>query len=421
MWAPPVSYPLHLDLVGKRVVVVGAGAVAARRIALLVEAQALVTVIAPEVHPDILEQASAGTVHVIERAYQAGDLQDAWLVHVATNDALVNAQVADHAAALQIWSVRADAADLSDAQTPAVGRVGDVTVSVTSGDPTRSVGYRNHIVAGLEQGILHERPKRSAATGSVVLIGAGPGDPELITLRGARALRDADVVVFDRLAPLSLLETMAPEVELIDASKSPGNHVLTQDEINEVIVTKAQQGKRVVRLKGGDPFVFGRGSEEVNACITAGISVEVVPGVTSAISAPSAAGIPVTHRGLSTGFVVISGHEIEDLRGVVASGLTTVVLMGVATLPKLVEQFLAHGSSPTLPVAIIEHAYSLNQKTLTSTLENVVADALAAAVSNPAVIVIGEVVNAIDSHDRINAVLVGASSRRADTSEVTTV
>ena len=414
-----MSYPLHLDLVGKRVVVVGAGAVAARRIALLAEAKALVTVIAPEIHADILEHATAGPVHVIERAYQAGDLQDAWLVHIATNDALVNAQVADHAAALQIWSVRADAADLSDAQTPAVGRVGDVTVSVTSGDPTRSVGYRNQIVGNLEQGVLHERPKRSAGVGSVVLIGAGPGDPELITLRGARALRDADVVVFDRLAPLSLLETIAPEVELIDASKSPGNHVLTQDEINEVIVAKAQQGLRVVRLKGGDPFVFGRGSEEVNACISAGISVEVVPGVTSAISAPSAAGIPVTHRGLSTGFVVISGHEIDDIRGVVASGLTTVVLMGVATLPKLVEQFLLHGSAPELPVAIIENAYAPHQKTLTSTLEHVVADAIAAAVANPAVIVIGEVVNAIDSKARIDEVLVGAASGRTDTSGVT--
>ena len=421
MWAAPVSYPLHLDLVGKRVVVVGAGAVAARRTALLVEAGALVTVIAPQIHIEIQEFAAQGKVHVIQRAYQAGDLQDAWLVHISTDDALVNTEVADHAAELHIWSVRADASDLSDAQTPAVGRVGDVTVSVTSGDPTRSVGYRNQIVTQIEQGVLHQRPQRAASEGSVVLIGAGPGDAELITLRGYRALRDADVVVFDRLAPLSLLETLGDDVELVDASKSPGNHVLTQEEINDVIVSQAQQGKRVVRLKGGDPFVFGRGSEEVNACVEAGISVEVVPGVTSAIAAPSAAGIPVTHRGLSTGFVVISGHQIDDLSGVVASGLTTVVLMGVATLPKLVEQFLVHGASSSLPVAIIEHAYSPNQRTVTSTLEHVVTDAEVAAVANPSVIVVGEVVNAIDSIDRINEVLVGAASGRADTRGVTTL
>ena len=414
-----MSYPLHLDLTGKRVVVVGAGVVAARRIAQLVQAQALVTVIAPELHSEIAEYATAGKVHVIQRGYQSGDLQDAWLVHIATNDALVNTQVADDAAELHIWSVRADAADLSDAQTPAVGRVGDVTVSVTSGDPTRSVGYRNQIVEQLQEGAIHQRAHRTTSAGSVVLIGAGPGDPELITLRGHRAVRDADVVVYDRLAPLSLLETLADHVEKIDASKSPGNHVLTQDEINDVIVAKAQQGLRVVRLKGGDPFVFGRGSEEVNACVEAGIAVEVIPGVTSAIAAPSAAGIPVTHRGLSTGFVVISGHQIDDLQGVVASGLTTVVLMGVATLPKLVEQFLLHGASASTPIAIIEHAYSPNQKTLTSTLADVVADAQKAAVANPAVIVVGEVVNAIDSTARINEVLVGAASGRTDSSAVT--
>jgi uroporphyrin-III C-methyltransferase/precorrin-2 dehydrogenase/sirohydrochlorin ferrochelatase len=198
-------------------------------------------------------------------------------------------------------------------------------------------------------------------------------------------------VVYDRLAPLDLLAELSSDVELVNAGKEPHRHALTQDEINAVIVERALAGKRVARLKGGDPYVLGRGSEEVLACVAAGVPVEVVPGITSAIAAPSAAGIPVTHRGLTTGFVVISGHEIADLESVVKSGLTVVVLMGVATLPELVAQFEIHGASASLPVAIIEKAFSHEQRTLRSTLADVVHDAERVGVSNPAVIVIGEV------------------------------
>ena len=180
-------------------------------------------------------------------------------------------------------------------------------------------------------------------------------------------------------------------VELIDASKSPDNHVLTQEQINAVIVERARGGLRVARLKGGDPYVLGRGSEEVIACIEAGVAVEVIPGITSAIAGPSAAGIPVTHRGITAGFTVVSGHDIGDLEHVIKSGLTLVVLMGVKTLPQLVSEFFKHDASPSTPVAIVEKAFAPEQRTLRTTLADVVADAQRMHISNPAIVVVGDV------------------------------
>jgi uroporphyrin-III C-methyltransferase len=202
----------------------------------------------------------------------------------------------------------------------------------------------------------------------------------------------ADVIVYDRLAPVALLDVVDPDVELIDAGKAPGRHTLTQGEINDVIVDRARRGRRVARLKGGDPFVLGRGSEEVLACAAAGIPVEVVPGLTSAVSAPAAAGIPVTHRGLSTGFVVISGHAIDDLGALASTDLTIVVLMGVAQLPALVAELTRGGRSTSMPVGIIERAYSPDQRVTIATLETIVDTAAREKVANPAIIVVGDVV-----------------------------
>ncbi|MEN9710896.1 MAG: uroporphyrinogen-III C-methyltransferase, partial [Actinomycetota bacterium] len=285
----------------------------------------------------------------------------------------------------------ADDANVSAARRPAVGDVDDVTFSVASGDPRRSVLLRDAVTGLLRAGEVGARRQRERATGSVVLIGGGPGAADLITVRGRKALLDADVVVFDRLAPLELLKDLDAGVELIDASKSPDNHVLTQDQINAVIVERARGGLRVARLKGGDPYVLGRGSEEVIACIEAGVAVEVIPGITSAIAGPSAAGIPVTHRGITAGFTVVSGHEIGDLEHVIKSRLTLVVLMGVKTLPQLVSEFFKHGASPSTPVAIVEKAFAPEQRTLRTTLAEVVADAQRMHISNPAIVVVGDV------------------------------
>jgi uroporphyrin-III C-methyltransferase / precorrin-2 dehydrogenase / sirohydrochlorin ferrochelatase len=388
-----MTYPLHLELAGRRVLVVGAGTVAERRIAALVEAAADIVVVAPSATPRIRTLAEAGVLTWRDRAFDYSDVVGTWLVHAATDSPEVNRAVADEARRRGVWAVRAD--EPGDARTPAVASVGAVTVSVTSGDPRRSQAVRDAIARGLHDGSLASRPRRAAALGSVVLIGGGPGDPDLITVRGRRELLSADVVVYDRLAPLPLLELVDPDVELVDASKSPGQHVLTQEEINAVIVDRASRGLRVARLKGGDPFVLGRGSEEVLACLEAGIPVEVVPGITSAIAAPAAAGIPVTHRGVSTGFVVISGHVIHDLSAVAATGLTTVILMGMASLGRAVEEFRAAGRPGSTAVAVIHRAYQPGQRVVTGTLADIVENVANAGVDNPSVVVIGDVVDVV--------------------------
>ena len=328
------NYPLSLDVADKPVVVVGAGAVAARRARSLVEAGALVTVISPAISEAMRELGDA--VRIVEREYLDGDLANAWLAHAATDNPVVNAAVAAEAQANRVWCVRADDHGASDAWTPASTTVDDVTIAVTSADPRRSVALRSSIAAQLRSGDLPVKARR-AHDGHVVLIGGGPGDADLITVRGRRELNKADVVIYDRLAPLELLASLDDDVELIDASKQPTHHILKQEEINALLIDRARAGKRVARLKGGDPFVLGRGSEEMLACIEAGVTVEVIPGVTSAISAPLAAGIPVTHRGVTTGFIVMSGHEIGDLELAAKSDLTLVVLMGVGRLAALVD------------------------------------------------------------------------------------
>ena len=388
-----MTYPLALRIEARRVIVVGAGAVAERRIDALLAAGADVTVIAPDATDRIIELATAGLVAWHARPYSAADISEAWLVHAATNVEAVNARVAADADAARVWSIRADDATASAAWVPATTRVDGVSVSVTSdGDPRRSTAIRNAIGDLLARGALPTRPTRSSG-GHVVLIGGGPGDPDLITVRGLAQLRNADVVIHDRLSPRELLDILDDDVVIIDAGKGPDDHTLTQDEINDAIVSHALAGRRVARLKGGDPFVLGRGSEEVLACVAAGIRVEVVPGISSALAAPLAAGIPVTHRGTSTGFTVISGHAIGDLSAVVSSGLTLVVLMGVASLPALVKELSRHGMDPTTPVAIIERAHTRSQRTTLGAVGSIVDAARAAGVGNPAVIVVGDVVS----------------------------
>jgi uroporphyrin-III C-methyltransferase/precorrin-2 dehydrogenase/sirohydrochlorin ferrochelatase len=226
----------------------------------------------------------------------------------------------------------------------------------------------------------------------VTLVGGGPGDPGLITTRGRRALAEADVVVVDRLAPRALLAELDPAVEVIEAGKSPHAHTLTQTEINAVLVERAQAGHRVVRLKGGDSFVLGRGGEEVLACVSAGVPVEVVPGVTSAFAVPAAAGIPVTHRGLARQVTILSAHDAApDWEVLARLEGTLVLLMGVAQLPSHTRALLAHGKDPGTPVAIVENGTLPGQRTTVGTLADIADLARVRGVGNPAVVVIGDV------------------------------
>ena len=239
------------------------------------------------------------------------------------------------------------------------------------------------------------QPSPHRGTGRVTLVGGGPGDGALLTVGAVDALLHADVVLYDRLAPHDDLAVWAPRAELINVGKHPGNHAVSQGDIEALMVQHALTGVHVVRLKGGDPYVFGRGSEEVLACHRNGIPVSVISGVCSAIAVPAAAGIPLTHRGLSHGFTVMSSHAPlteRELQGLSLLGGTIVVLMGVGTLPTLTQGLLRHGVSPQLPVAIIERGFSDTQRTTIATLETVLAEAAQARVTSPAVLVIGDVV-----------------------------
>ncbi|MDJ0337229.1 uroporphyrinogen-III C-methyltransferase [Cryobacterium sp. PH31-O1] len=257
-----------------------------------------------------------------------------------------------------------------------------------------------------------------ASTGSVTLIGGGPGAVELLTVAAVTALQQADVVLFDRLAPNDDLTSLAPRATLIDVGKRAGSHPVSQIEIEDLLVEHALAGQRVVRLKGGDPYVFGRGSEEVLACHRNGIAVTVVSGVTSAIAVPAAAGIPLTHRGISHAFTVISGHAPltdNELEGLALLGSTIVVLMGVGTLPTFSQGLLRHGMPADMPVAIIERGFSATQRTTVSTLSTVLADAAAAGVRSPAVLVVGEVVRLAFSGDTSAEELVARAAEFAVT------
>jgi len=243
--------------------------------------------------------------------------------------------------------------------------------------------------------VLVQSAPPAAEQGQVVLVGGGPGHTRLLTLEAVQVLAEADVVVHDRLAPTDDLAALAPGAELVDVGKSPHHHPVSQRAIEEQLVERARAGALVVRLKGGDPFVFGRGGEEVQACLAAGVGVRVVPGVSSALAVPAAAGIPVTHRGVAHAFTVLSGHvppAAAELDALVRLGGTIVVLMGMATLPLVVDGLLGAGMAPRTPAAVVERGYSPSQRSTFTTVDRLPAEVRRLDVRSPAVVVIGDVV-----------------------------
>jgi uroporphyrin-III C-methyltransferase/precorrin-2 dehydrogenase/sirohydrochlorin ferrochelatase len=299
----------------------------------------------------------------------------------------------------RIFCVRSDDATQATAWTPAVGRHAGVTVAVL-GDrqPRRSAAVRDEIIAGLREGVI-AAPEHRDKTPGVVLVGGGPGHPELVTVAARKALNEADVVVADRLAPRELLGELSPDVELVDVAKLPRGRSASQDEINRVIVDRARAGKRVVRFKGGDSFVFGRGYEEVLACAEAGVPCTVVPGLTSALAVPAVAGIPVTHRGLTHEFTVVSGHlppghegSLVDWEAVARLRGTVVLLMAVHNLPAIAERLQRGGRPADTPVAVVAEGTMPGERRVVSTLATVADDVTRAGILPPAVVVVGEVV-----------------------------
>jgi uroporphyrin-III C-methyltransferase/precorrin-2 dehydrogenase/sirohydrochlorin ferrochelatase len=391
-------YLLGLRLTGRRVVIVGGGSVASRRIPALLEAGALVHLVSPKVTAALEDLAAAGRITWTARAYAEGDCQEAWLVCACTDDQAVNAAAAAEAEAQRTWCVRADDAQQSAAWTPASGQADDVRVGVVSGDPRRSAAIRDAILTGLRSGQLSARHGRGRRSG-VAIIGGGPGDPGLITVRGRQLLAEADVVVTDRLAPRSLLDELPEDVEIIDASKIPYGRAMAQEHINAALVEHAKAGRFVARLKGGDPFVFGRGAEEVLACLRAGVPVTVVPGVTSAVGVPTSAWVPVTHRGVAQDFHVVSVHvppgderSSVDWEVLAGSSGTLVLLMAVERIDTVVSELLRYGRGPATPVSVIADGTMPTQRTINSTLEQVADLVAAEGIRPPAIVVVGEVV-----------------------------
>ncbi len=439
-------YPVNLDLWGRRVLVVGGGQVAARKVAGLLRAGAAVTVVAPDAVAEIAEDPD---VRWHQRPYRRGEVASYRLAITATDDPAVNRQVARDGDAANVFVNSADDPANCSFILPAVVRRGDLQLAVSTNG--RSPAFASWVRRRLEQTftdtharlleVLSEvrdevreahgttelagwepcdrrradRPGRCrrgrrgarpcagvARAGrvrlvTVYLVGAGPGDPDLLTLRAASLLARADVIVHDRLIDHRILASAAPWAELIDVGKTPGSPCNSQAEINRILVDRGRLGDTVVRLKGGDPFVFGRGGEEAEVLGAHGIAVEVVPGVSSSIAAPAAAGIPVTMRGVASGVTIVTAHQDPahrheertrlDWDALARSGTTLVVLMGAARARSVSERLIAGGMRPDMPVAVITSATCPDQLIDRTTL------ALLGEmpVINPSTIVIGEV------------------------------
>ncbi|HWL96086.1 MAG TPA: uroporphyrinogen-III C-methyltransferase [Nocardioidaceae bacterium] len=394
---PP--YPAGLFLEGRRVVVVGGGHVAQRRVPGLLVSGADVLVVSPEVRPALEGMARGGEITWRRGRFETADLDDAWYVIAATDDPAVNDRITQEAERLRIFCVRSDDARQATAWTPAVGRHGDVTIAVLGKrTPRRSAALRDAVVDALHDGTITADREPSVGPG-VTLVGGGPGDPELLTSAARRVLHEADVVVADRLAPRAVLDELPAHVEVVDAAKLPRGRSAAQEEINRVIVERAREGKRVVRFKGGDPFVFGRGFEEAIVCAEAGVEWRVVPGLTSATSVPALAGVPVTHRGVAHEFAVVSGHippghpdSLVNWPALAGLHGTLVLMMAIDNLGVIADTLVEHGRPADTPVAVVQEGTMPGERTVFSTLQQVAADVARDGIRPPAVVVVGDVV-----------------------------
>ena len=458
--APPALFPAFLRLTGKRVLVVGAGPVAASKLKALVDAEADITVVAPVVHPDI--EAEAVTIH--RRPFEVSDLDGVWYV-VAAAPPEVNRAVSAAAAARHLFVNAVDDPPNASVYLGAIVKREDVILAISTsgrapalagllregldrllpadldtwlrvaddervrwkanGIPMEArrpellralnaiyVGRAHHegsVEPAVETACFAPRRLRSRSTrrtgttpeslarrGLVSLVGAGPGDPELLTARAHTRLAEADVVLYDALVSPAVL-ALASHARCLSVGKRHGRHSVSQETINRLLVRGARRNQRLVRLKAGDPYVFGRGGEEALALAAAGLPFEVVPGVSSAIAAPALAGIPVTHRGLASGVLVVSGHAESSYAPAIDSlapkGTTLVVLMGINTRAQIAGRLVARGWSDTTPVALLFAASTPDARTWIGTLGDLVAGAPLQLPESPGTLVVGDVVS----------------------------
>ena len=444
-------YPLFADLTHRAVLVVGGGAVAERKIAALLGAQAHVTVNADALTPQLQRWVAQGRIAYRPDAFQEGWLERIWLVVAATSDRELNRQVAAFAELRRIFVNVVDDAALSSFHVPAVVDRAPLTIAISSGGESpmlarllrerletlldHSLGalatltarlrprirarhpemaarrrFYEDLFAGPVATLLRQgRPKAALAaaeealattsakpSGSVVLVGAGPGDPGLLTLRALRALNEADVILHDRLVSPQVLELARRDADRIEVGKEAGNHHTTQDGIHALLLEHARAGKRVVRLKGGDPFVFGRGGEELEFLRAHDIPYEVVPGITAAVACAAYAGVPLTHRDHAQSVRFVTAHcqsslDTLDWVALAQERQTLAVYMGVGGLDALRTQLIQHGRAASTPFALIENGSRAEQRVITGTLAHLAERAAAHAVRSPALLILGEV------------------------------
>ncbi|KAF0813178.1 Siroheme synthase [Andreprevotia sp. IGB-42] len=452
-------FPLFLKLQGQRCLLAGGGEIAARKARLLLQAGASMTVVAPELNAELAVWRDAGQLQHLAAHYAASQLDGQRLVIAATDDAGVNAQIFADCEARNILVNAVDSPEHCRFIVPAIVDRSPVVVAISSGGnaPVLARILKARLETLLPSGLgalaslagklratvkarladeaarrrfwetaldgpaaeqamagditsaeamLHTQLAQAdaaASTGAVYLVGAGPGNPDLLTFRALHLMQKSDVVLYDNLVSPQILALVRRDAERIYVGKKANNHALPQEDINRLLVRLAQEGKRVLRLKGGDPFIFGRGGEEIEELASAGIIFEVVPGITSASGASCYAGIPLTHRDYAQSVTFVTGHrradQIElDWPRLVSPSETVVIYMGVAQAPSICAQLIAHGRAATTPVAIVERATWPDQRTLLGTLETLPGLIAQHTIKPPALIIVGEVVQL---HERL--------------------
>jgi uroporphyrin-III C-methyltransferase/precorrin-2 dehydrogenase/sirohydrochlorin ferrochelatase len=472
-------FPAFLDLRGRVVLVVGGGVVALRKITALLPTGARVRVGAPLLIPGIEAMSATGAIEHLDGRFEPSWLDEAWLVVAATDDPAVNRAVAEAAEARRLWVNVVDDAPLCSFQVPARVERGPLQIAISSGggapmlarhlrerletEIDESVGalgtllvrHRRRIRAGIADtgarrrffdGVMqseipsllrrgdHDGAERALLaridqadtaprTGRVALVGAGPGDAGLLTLRGLRLLNEADVILHDRLVSVDVLELARRDAERIEVGKEAGHHHVPQDRIHALMLEHARAGKRVVRLKGGDAFVFGRGGEEIEFLRDHGIDYEVVPGITAALACAAYAGIPLTHRDHAQSVRFVTAHskaENDDLdwAGFAREGQTLAFYMGVAGLERVRARLLAHGRAGSTPCALVENGSRPEQRVVLATLDTLPDTARAHDVRSPALLFVGEVAGLAARLHWFGETPIGANGTVASTSAI---